>query len=142
MQHKINFEIGDWSCDGHNQSESIKVFSNHPPERLREAHFMCPVKLGFEIGDICGEYEESEIREDIVDALRENGFDMTKFTVEYPSARELIQLWVDILMYIDSELELELEKPEEREKLPSMHFYGYDKNNRHLKVPGYGLFYL
>lgn len=140
MSYQINFEIGDWSHDGHNESATIKVFSNHPVERLREAHFMCPTKLGFDIGDICGEYEETEIREDIMDTLEDNGFDTSKFSYEYPTSREMIQLWADILMHIDPELELYLETPEEREKLPTMHFYGYDKNKRHLRVPGYGLF--
>lgn len=140
MSYQVNFEIGDWSRDGHNESKAIKVFSNHPVERLREAHFMCPVKLGFDIGEICGEYEEPEIREDIVETLEENGFDTSKFSTKYPSSREMIQLWADILMYIDPELELYLEAPEERDKLPTMHFFGRDKNNRHLRVPGYGLF--
>ena len=138
--HTINFEIGDWSKDGHNESESIRVFSNHPVKRLREAHFQCPEKLGFDIGDICGEYEESSIDEDIIEALEDAGFDVDSYDPEYPGTRNMIQLWVDILMFIDPELELTLETPEELEKLPNMHFYGYDEKKRHLRVPGYGLF--
>lgn len=140
MSYQVNFEIGDWSHDGHNESETIKVFSNRPVEHLRETHFLCPSKLGFDIGDICRDCEEDVIGEDVVETLEEVGFDMEKYSPECPDGRQLIQLWVDILMHIDPELELYLETPEEREKLPSMHFYGYDKNNRHLRVPGYGLF--
>jgi hypothetical protein len=141
MTHKINFPIGDWSDDGHGKCDWFLVESNKDVLAVREAHFQCPQILGFDIGDICSEYEVRALDKKIHAKLVEEGiFRNRHFEDEYEgeyemSPESLMNLWTDILMYIDPELHLEICKPHD-----CIHFYGFDDKKRHLSTPGYGLY--
>jgi len=139
----IDFPIGDWSGDGHNQCTTYTVKSAKPVDDLREAHFKCKELLGFAIGDMCKDYEEFTIREDILDILEANKL-LSKAYYKAESAErfdadpeELCEIWVNVLNHIDTTLELELTV---RPKNESINFYGFDEKRRHLSTPGYGLF--
>lgn len=132
------FPIGDWSGDGHMRSEEYMVRSKKPVKDVREAHFRAPERLGFEIGDICGEYEESKIKEEILAKINPLGYEF-KDSDEidgaiHPTGREVVNLWTFLLNKVDPALELEVIA------MPSVNFYGHDSQNRHLGVPGYGIF--
>lgn len=133
----IEFTIGDWSEDGHGGCDTVLISSNHPVERLREAHFNARTVLGFDIGDICSEYQNNEISESICKQLTTLNI---KFEKE-PDVQELIDLWARLLMVIDPGLNLVPKTMDETPRHPSMHFYGFDEVKRHLRVPGYGLFH-
>lgn len=112
----INFEIGDWSRDGHNQSEKFNIESNKPVEELREAHFLCKEKHGFDIGDICSKYKDNDASI-FYNELKEIGIDLAEYAEkeeldeEYEYGDEtafkfytpqgIARLWIDILMKID-----------------------------------------
>ena len=146
---KIQFPIGDWSDDGHGRCENYLVNSNKSTQEVREIHFSCSEKLGFDIGKICKNYEDSELSLDVFDKLKTAGFkiewrgeneDMCRY---FPNVNdrtmgpdEVFNLWIDILMFLDSELVL-IPITQDYE---SINFYGFDNQGRHLSTPGYGCF--
>jgi len=150
MEHLIRFPVGDWSDDGHGKCHYFIVRSNKPVQELRELHFSCKEKLGFDIGDICRDYEDSELSLDIFDKLQAAGFDI-EWEGEQPEyakyfdsinarimhTEEVFNLWTDILKFLDPDLNLELTVVESDD----INFYGFDEKKRHLNTPGYGVFY-
>jgi len=143
--YEYEFPIGDWSKDGHGQSESFMVNSPALIDDIVKAHWRSPEVLGFAIGDICSMYEESTIDPDIMVQLRATGIwdkfktrinddqffeqneDEDGFYIQEPEL--LLQLWIMILNYIDPTLKLEYYKSEAPKSLKYL-----------VKVPGYGLF--
>ncbi len=149
MTYLINFPVGDWSDDGHGKCDHFEVESNKSAQELREIHFSAIDKLGFDIGDICGSYEASELSIDIFDKLVAAGFDiqwqgenqdMEKYFYDNDSrgmgSEEVFNLWIDILKFIDKDLEIKVKASESVD----ISFYGFDRKKRHLKTPGYGTF--
>ena len=143
--YDIKFTLGDYSRDGHGQFDDYIVESNKPVEHLRELHFSCIETLGFDIGDMCRDYEDNQLDESIFDILREHNIlddeslyllQTNKYNIEDPD--ELLGIWLSILIHLDPSLTLLVKTPDE---IPSMHFYGYDEKRRHLNNPGYGLYY-
>ncbi len=133
----IRFPVGDWSGDGHEKCVYFQAESNKTVQEVREIHFSAKEKLGFDIGDICHEYEESEIREDILEALDEAGFDIQWADDRFMASDSIFKLWIDILMFLDPELKLEPVVA----NFEDITFYGFDEKKRHLSSPGYGCFY-
>ena len=143
--YDIKFTLGDYSRDGHGQFDDYIVESNKPVEHLRELHFSCIETLGFDIGDMCKDYEDNQLDESIFDILREHNIlddeslyllQTNEYTIEDPD--ELLGIWLSVLIHLDPSLTLLVKTPDE---IPSMHFYGYDEKRRHLNNPGYGLYY-
>lgn len=143
--HDIKFTLGDYSRDGHGQFDDYIVESNKPVEHLRELHFSCIETLGFDIGDMCKDYEDNQLDESIFDILREHNIlddeslyllQTNEYTIEDPD--ELLGIWLSVLIHLDPSLTLLVKTPDE---IPSIHFYGYDEKRRHLNNPGYGLYY-
>lgn len=143
--HDIKFTLGDYSRDGHGQFDDYIVESNKPVEHLRELHFSCIETLGFDIGDMCRDYEDNQLDESIFDILREHNIlddeslyllQTNEYNIEDPD--ELLGIWLSVLIHLDPSLTLLVKTPDE---IPSMHFYGYDEKRRHLNNPGYGLYY-
>jgi hypothetical protein len=144
VSNKFEMVVGDWSGDGHNQSRAYIIHTSATVEDAREAHFKCPEVLGFDIGDIAKDYDESIIPGHIAEALIEIGLltDAEKEEYEdedsvYVGHKRVAEIWVAILNHIDPNLKLHIPSVEE---LPSLHFYGFDEKNRHLNTPGYGCF--
>ena len=143
--HDIKFTLGDYSRDGHGQFDDYIVESNKPVEHLRELHFSCIETLGFDIGDMCRDYEDNQLDESIFDILREHNIlddeslyllQTNEYNIGDPD--ELLGIWLSVLIHLDPSLTLLVKTPDE---IPSMHFYGYDEKKRHLNNPGYGLYY-
>lgn len=143
--HDIKFTLGDYSRDGHGQFDDYIVESNKPVEHLRELHFSCIETLGFDIGDMCRDYEDNQLDESIFDILREHNIlddeslyllQTNEYNIGDPD--ELLGIWLSVLIHLDPSLTLLVKTPDE---IPSMHFYGYDEKRRHLNNPGYGLYY-
>ena len=136
LTHKVLFELGDWSQDGHNQSSKFRVLSNKPVEATRDAHFAFKEKY-FDIGEICSEYGEGTItNEHQIEVLKDLNLWNEEFA-EYIEIDDLAELWMKLLQVIDPELQYEIQTETE---WPKVHFYGFDSQSRHLEVPGYGLY--
>lgn len=131
MKYKFKMSIGDWSNDGHGMHEDYLVSSNAPVEKVREAHFAMRDILGFSVEDICSGYEESEVETDVAEKLRTMGFEFDEMDPE-----TMARLWVFLLGKTDPTLELKIMYDE----VPTLHFYGFDNQKRHISFVGYGLF--
>jgi len=132
--NKIEFPIGDWSGDGHGKCDTYLATTPMSVQEVREAHFAAPSVLGFDIGDICKDYHESEIDESILEKISAVLPAWDNERMENTEA--LFILWISLLNLIDPRLML---TPIESDAEP-INFYGYDEKKRHLNTPGYGLF--
>jgi hypothetical protein len=132
--NKIKFPIGDWSGDGHGRCEYFLATTPEKIKDVREAHFAAPRIIGFEIGDICKDYGDSEIDEDIQEKLGEIFPAWSDENIENPES--LFILWISLLNHIDPRLMLTPVVDDAEE----INFYGRDDKGRHLDTPGYGLF--
>ena len=142
MTYLIRFPVGDWSGDGHNLCETFDVQSNYPVKQIREIHFKAPEVLGFNIGDICHEYDDDVLDEEIADKLKAIGIDLSEYIHEdeyHLTPNSIIVIWLAILRHIDSTVELIRIDPPKGENIS---FYGFDEQHRHLDTPGYGTFYV
>jgi hypothetical protein len=134
------FPVGDWSKEGHGKCDWFVVKSSATIEEIREAHFSCNEKLGFEIGTMASEYCDYSIPYKTLKKLVEFKILTVKldeyenYDYEIDNSKEMIELWIKILNKINPKLKLKLEDVE------SINFYGKDDKDRHLKTPGYGLF--
>jgi hypothetical protein len=132
--------IGDWSGDGHEKKQDFIVKSNVPVEIVREAHWNSFDATGINIEEICSDYEEVTIEPDVVNKLKELGFHFSDIDIDgdevYPTAYEMIRIWLFLLEKTDPYLELEVVADE----IPNFHFFGCNKQGQHIGQVGYGLF--
>lgn len=77
IKHSINLVVGDASGDGHNIRETILVSSSLDKKRLEKAY-----EKGAKIAcvdlqnDVCSEYEDSAITNDVCEKLKLVGIDV------------------------------------------------------------------
>jgi hypothetical protein len=132
--NEIVFELGDWSDDGHGKSDKYKLKTNKTVEELRELHFKFCEQY-FEIGEMCSEYQEYGLSDEIKAKLDSLNISYKLFEQD-TSTKQLLIIWLDCLKRVDNTVEYYIIEDD----TPTMHFYGFDANGRHLGVPGYGLF--
>jgi len=131
MKYRCKMPVGAWGHWGHKQCEYYYIACNRSVDEIRELHFSCVDVLGFSIGRICGNYQETEVDDRISQKLKSIRIGVP---VE-PGPDEIFKLWMDILKYIDSKLEYEIIDP------PDIAFIGEDSKGRKFDAPGYGIFY-
>lgn len=132
--YKYKFPIGDWSGDGHGQCKWFIISGQKPVQDVREAHFKCEEVFGFSPGEMCSEYQNPELSSEIKSKLKEILGE--KINLEDIYIDEILIIWISMLNHVDPDLKLEVIKDD----IPIINFYEFDKKERHLKVPGYGLF--
>ena len=142
MAYKIRFPVGDWSSDGHGKCEYFFVESRWPVEDVRKIHHQGPEVLGFDIDEICRNYEENTLSDDIMNQLKARGFHLVRpryFTDDdyNMDAEGVFLLWIDLLKYIEPKWEYVIPS----DTYDDITFYGYDDQGRHISGPGYGVFY-
>ncbi len=99
---KIQFTVGDWSGDGHNEKKDFFVLSSVPVQDLRELHYLAKSVVGFEIGSICGDYDEHDLDKGIREHLTEIGVlsEHDKDMTEMMQPEDVMEIWVRVLRYI------------------------------------------
>lgn len=141
MKYKFSMPIGDWSDDGHGKCDYYTIVSNKPVEEVREIHFKIEDVTGIELDRICSEYEQNYIYVDLLEDLKELGFDASGINVSedkaYIYSYNMMRIWMFLLMITDESLKLEVEE----ESLEMLPFYGFDEKGRHINFVGYGCFY-
>lgn len=88
----VDIVIGDWSEDGHNQSEKVSVEINCTVTEMQEAYKASCTKMGFQFHGaeafgspnftgktnprclIC-EYEDKSVPDDVIDIMEKHGLD-------------------------------------------------------------------
>jgi hypothetical protein len=142
QEYEFRMPIGDWSGDGHSVCDYYSAYSNQPVEQVREVHFKAKEVTGVDIEEICNEYEESIIEQDIVDKLKGLGFKFEDYFSEvdddelHADSWLMVNIWVFLLMKTDNTLKITIQKENSILMLP---FYGYDEHKRHMSFVGYGV---
>lgn len=154
LVNRIKVPIGDWSDDGHGKCDYYFVNTNKTLEELFDLHFLASEKLGFNIGEMCGRYEEYRLKPDMVEKLLAaniskyisrvvSEFNNPLITEEdfrdYPGdTRNMAELWFACMKYADPTMEY---KVDEEEKVPTLYNWSCPAKYGHkFNGPGYGLF--
>ena len=74
MDNVIELIIGDASGDGHDKRTTVAIKSNLTKEQIVNALSVGEKALGFKLRDVCSEYEDSTIPEDVWEKLKAAGF--------------------------------------------------------------------
>lgn len=62
--------LGDWSRDGHNQTEEFIVRCNKTPKEIAEGLKLLRERLGFHLEDrLCKDYEDRYIHSNVLDSI-------------------------------------------------------------------------
>lgn len=125
----IELEVGDWSNDGHNQSNVISIRSNLSPQQVSESYSTGCLKVGFNfIEDYCVEYEDQQIPKKVLESIpnfdcevqQVDSYDDDNYSMYHDS-------WVNVYLLIcklgNPDFEYELIKGER------------------IPIGGYGLYY-
>jgi len=135
-RHPFQIPIGDWSGDGHEKCERFDASAAKPIGDVRAAWFAAKEKLpGLAPDSFCDEYEEGSLPEAVEANLRAAGCPLPESDGWGPGAMAAVVAW--FLNQGDRDLDVRLEA---RPSVPSLVFYGYDEQNRHINGFGYGLF--
>lgn len=144
----IQFDIGDWSKDGHGMSDSFNIISNLDVTVLREAHFKFKELYGIDIGNIC--YDSSYIKQSLYTTLyllntlnkdkypSPAGIDWKSNQYKYGyyinEPKDILDIWLNCLQLINPVFEYSIQKPER------MIYSARSKDEVSLYCPGYGLY--
>lgn len=162
MEYKFRIPIGDWSGDGHSQSEYSVIQSNKPVEAVREAYFAAKEKLGYSLDGQnqqgpCSQWGEDSISNEeytqyVQDGLLDDNDNRIvinqpdnihgdPYSIEAENYTITVEIFLEMVLAFlqKGDPELVLLKIKE-ENLPILHFYGFDNQQRHIGYFGYGLF--
>lgn len=126
----IELVIGDWSGDGHNITNSIVIKTNLTQQEMIEAYQLGVQKIGFDlIEDVCADYEDNKISEDVYEKLVASGYKFDDDCV-VPSMIEPLELggsddYADIYLHF-----VKIGNPQ--------FVFSYGSS---IKIGGYGLFF-
>ena len=132
-EHRIAVEVGDWSRDGHNQSEIIYYICTADEHTLEMLYAEGTKILGVDlVEDICANYEECYIRdENILAVFLEHGIIDADWIEDDEMWVEGPDNWAEMYMRICN-----LGNVLGMEKFA----YALSVEPRTLKIGGYGLF--
>lgn len=134
--YRFKLQLGDWSKDGHSQSEEYLIQSNVDVKELREIYFKTKRFNELSLEDICNDYEDCKISEEQIRGL---GLDVEKYQQIIDNGIEpddFIEMFIEYIQIHNPEISLKIIN----DTIPSFHFYGYDEQKRHIGGFGYGLF--
>ena len=127
----INLVVGDWSNDGHGQTEVITIESNLTLSEIVEAYEKGKTISGIDLEYVCAEYQQNTFGRQVYDKLVELG--MLANSIESEVENDDIEVNISpfdfayIYMFIVSlgnpDLKYEIIKPDA------------------IRIGGYGLFY-
>lgn len=132
----IQLVLGDWSNDGHGKTDSVFIESNLTAQQIQDAYVAAMNKLPALkcLNTLAEDYEDSELSNDHITALREAGYPIDKFVKEYeegygddctPSVDK--ESYTDIYLFI-----VLVGNPEFKHEVVSLD---------DINIGGYGLFY-
>lgn len=122
--YKMYLELGDWSHDGHNQSNKILMQSNHPVEDIQEAYKKSCKLTGMSFNgnaqyhevdrnyteqkkfEVCTNYREPELTKECKAILESHGIN-TKEYCDNMDHDTFIKLWTDFVKLSLPDLVLE-----------------------------------
>ena len=159
---RIDIVLGDWSDDGHGESEKYPILVNKSKKEMQDAYKASCKALGISFNhnedftglegsydeqrdrQICSEYEDSRLSEHVIEVLREHGCDVmfngynlvdTIEEEEFVSEDMLVALLMWFIKY--SMPDFEWKKVDEKDSIPT--FNGFWDDNLNVQI-GYGLY--
>lgn len=116
LEYRFRLTIGDWSDDGHGQSDELVFVANYPVSELRQAYKDSCKKTGIQFNNnnknytgsplefrdrsrmVCVSYEDYTIHDNVKKILINHGIDMTKYDdyLDPDSFGELIMEFIRI----------------------------------------------
>jgi len=135
LEHFITLTLGDWSHDGHSQTDVITVRCNVDKKDLEKAYKKGTKKLGFDLTeDVCADYEDMSASADVIEKLKTAGIKPEDFIENEDEDDEgwsfaynveaFASLWLRIAQLGDPDLKYEL----------------VETNPNNINIGGYGLF--
>jgi hypothetical protein len=82
MDYSYSLVIGDYSNDGHNQSDTFSFRCSHNDDAIYKAYASACKRSGVKLEDILEEYDDSSISEDIMKDLVDIGVRLDVLDVE------------------------------------------------------------
>jgi len=115
LNHMIEIEVGDYSKDGHNQSDTMYINSNYSGQEVDAAFDRLRTATGIDFQHICEEYEDNEVKEEDLEKFVKHGLltqeeiDKDKEDGEYHfyDARDLAIFALDTLHEFEPAFEYE-----------------------------------
>lgn len=139
-KHTFTIPIGDWSNDGHGKCEYYEATAAKPFKDVCKAFakarklWKLPSGSYFTPEDVCAEYEEAEVEEEVVEFLKGKGFKIQRDFW----CRDMAELVVWFLNQGDPDLKAKL-TPAEKER-PTLRSWDFRKHvEQDLGSFGYGL---
>lgn len=129
-KHRICLTVGDWSRDGHEQSDDIYILSSLDKDSLAGAYKKGVETIGFDLEKELNEYEEGVISSDKLRLLSKHGlledwgFDEENLSEDWELYHEIdtyAELWLRIAKVGDPQLEFEYVN----DNIPTLHIGGY-----------------
>jgi hypothetical protein len=133
MTNTIDLVIGDWSDDGHGETETVTIKSNFNSVWMGRAYEQASVILGFcFVTDVAYEYETPYISMELITKLREVLEEPNLLDGDIDPEAECIGIEVD--EYLDIYLKIiKLGEPDFKYKV-------LGQENEVINIGGYGLF--
>ena len=144
----IQFDIGDWSKDGHGISDSFNIISNLDVTVLRTAHLKFKDLYDINIGSIC--CDSSRIKESLyttlylLDILDKSKYPspaeinwksiLYKFGYYVSEPKDILDIWLNCLKLVEPAFEYTMQKAER------MVHSSMTSNDTTINCPGYGLY--
>ncbi len=131
--HIITLIVGDWSHDGHEETDSFVYESSLSQKELEAAYTAGSKILGFDLSaDVCKDYEDSNISRKHVDMLTAHGIECEGYEEYHPGNDSVLlepELFADLYLQIC--------------KLgsPTFVYNPVPSNVTCINIGGYGLFY-
>jgi len=99
MENKYMIEliVGDWSGDGHNQSEKFCIESSVDKDTLNLAYKKGVKAIGIDITSFCEEYEDNKIPKDVFNQFLELKF----FEGEKYKNEDDNDVWTEVDTFVD-----------------------------------------
>jgi hypothetical protein len=142
LKYTIALILGDWSQDGHKQTETVSIKSNLSSDEIMHAYEKASKSLGFNfINEVASDYEDNCLERDKLKALMNHGLSLKKM-LKYDYDVEEAQKCLDdensrgIYLYTESYINIFLAIV----KIGNENFKYRPSKKDTLNIGGYGLF--
>lgn len=75
LKYIVELEMGDWSGDGHSQTQSLHIRTNLTAKQIETAFKKGAKKVGLDITKCCKDYEDGNLTKEQLEVLKKAGWD-------------------------------------------------------------------
>lgn len=141
MNHKLSIVVGDWSGDGHSQTERFVIESNLGRKDLLKAYKNSVKKTGVDLDKVCCEYEDDAVDFLVWEKLAAHGLTFDKLfddDWDLEEAEESVKTKTRIAIYPDQFFKIYLFLIKVGN--PNFEYKILDTQSEEIQIGGYGLF--